>query len=88
MLDDITAMGADGLDPSEPPPRGVVESGYVRERYGIRMPLRKRTLAAGHAKQGPSARSSVGAGNRLGMQGKEAVPPCPREGLPGGWRTL
>lgn len=34
ILDDIAAMGADGLDPVEPPPQGDVEFGYVREQYG------------------------------------------------------
>jgi hypothetical protein len=34
ILDDIVAMGADGLDPIEPPPQGDVELSYVRERYG------------------------------------------------------
>lgn len=34
ILDDIAAMGADGLDPIEPPPQGDVELRYVRERYG------------------------------------------------------
>jgi len=39
VLDDISAMGADGLDPIEPPPQGDVELGYVRERYGKDMVL-------------------------------------------------
>jgi len=34
ILGDIVAMGADGLDPIEPPPQGDVELKYVRERYG------------------------------------------------------
>ncbi|TVR56553.1 MAG: hypothetical protein EA426_13445 [Spirochaetaceae bacterium] len=34
VLDDIAAMGADGLDPIEPPPQGDVELRYVREKYG------------------------------------------------------
>lgn len=34
ILDDIVAMGPDGLDPIEPPPQGDVELGYVRARYG------------------------------------------------------
>ncbi len=34
ILDDIAALGADGLDPIEPPPQGDVELGYVRDRYG------------------------------------------------------
>lgn len=34
ILDDIASMGADGLDPIEPPPQGDVELAYVRERYG------------------------------------------------------
>ena len=34
ILDDIAAMGADGLDPIEPPPQGDVELAYVRQRYG------------------------------------------------------
>ncbi len=32
-------MGADGLDPIEPPPQGDVELAYVRERYGKDMVL-------------------------------------------------
>jgi hypothetical protein len=39
ILDDIVAMGADGLDPIEPPPQGDVELSYVRERYGAGMVL-------------------------------------------------
>ncbi len=39
ILDDIAAMGADGLDPIEPPPQGDVELGYVRELYGKDMVL-------------------------------------------------
>lgn len=34
ILDDIAAMGTDGLDPIEPPPQGDVELSYVRRRYG------------------------------------------------------
>ncbi len=34
ILDDIVGMGADGLDPIEPPPQGDVELEYVRKRYG------------------------------------------------------
>ncbi len=39
ILDDIAAMGADGLDPIEPPPQGDVELAYVREHYGKNMVL-------------------------------------------------
>ena len=39
ILDDIAAMGADGLDPIEPPPQGDVELRYVREHYGKAMVL-------------------------------------------------
>lgn len=39
ILDDIVAMGADGLDPIEPPPQGDVELAYVREHYGKNMVL-------------------------------------------------
>lgn len=39
ILDDIAAMGADGLDPIEPPPQGDVELSYVRRRYGKDMIL-------------------------------------------------
>lgn len=39
ILDDIAGMGADGLDPIEPPPQGDVELAYVRERYGKKMVL-------------------------------------------------
>ncbi len=34
ILDDIADMGADGLDPIEPPPQGDVTLKYVRENYG------------------------------------------------------
>ena len=34
VLDDIVGMGADGLDPIEPPPQGDVELRYVRENHG------------------------------------------------------
>jgi len=39
ILDDIVAMGADGLDPIEPPPQGDVELAYVRQIYGKNMVL-------------------------------------------------
>ena len=39
ILDDIVTMGADGLEPIEPPPQGDVELKYVRERYGKNMVL-------------------------------------------------
>ena len=39
ILDDIAAMGPDGLDPIEPPPQGDVTLAYVRERYGRDMVL-------------------------------------------------
>ena len=39
ILDAITSMGANGLDPVEPPPQGDVELGYVREKYGKQMVL-------------------------------------------------
>ena len=39
ILDDITSMGADGLDPVEPPPQGDVELSTVREKYGKEMVL-------------------------------------------------
>lgn len=39
ILDDISSMGADGLDPIEPPPQGDVELKYVRENYGRDMVL-------------------------------------------------
>ena len=39
ILDDITSMGADGLDPVEPAPQGDVELRYVRENYGKEMVL-------------------------------------------------
>lgn len=39
ILDDIAGMGADALDPIEPPPQGDVELGYVRERHGSNMVL-------------------------------------------------
>ncbi len=39
ILDDIVGMGADAIDPIEPPPQGDVELRYVRERYGDRLVL-------------------------------------------------
>lgn len=39
ILDDIVAMGADAIDPIEPPPQGDVELDYVRQRYGGRLVL-------------------------------------------------
>ena len=39
ILDDIAAMGADALDPIEPPPQGDVELAYVRKAYGKDMVL-------------------------------------------------
>ncbi len=39
ILDDIVAMGADGLDPIEPPPQGDVELGYVQKKYGKELVL-------------------------------------------------
>lgn len=39
ILDDIAGMGADGLDPIEPPPQGDVELAYVRRQYGDRLVL-------------------------------------------------
>ena len=39
ILDDIAAMGADALDPIEPPPQGDVELAYVRQRYGKQLVL-------------------------------------------------
>lgn len=39
ILDDIAGLGADGLDPIEPPPQGDVSLAYVRERVGRDMVL-------------------------------------------------
>jgi len=39
ILDDIVAMGADALDPIEPPPQGDVSLEYVRRRYGEQLVL-------------------------------------------------
>jgi hypothetical protein len=39
ILDDIAALGADALDPIEPPPQGDVELAYVRRRYGKQLVL-------------------------------------------------
>ncbi|MCP4298043.1 MAG: hypothetical protein GY786_20845, partial [Proteobacteria bacterium] len=39
ILDDIVSMGADALDPIEPPPQGDVELAYVREKYGKNLVL-------------------------------------------------
>ncbi len=39
ILGDIMTMGADAIDPIEPPPQGDVELRYVREKYGDRLTL-------------------------------------------------
>jgi hypothetical protein len=39
VLDRIVGMGADAIDPIEPPPQGDVELNYVRERYGRQLVL-------------------------------------------------
>lgn len=39
ILDDIAAMGADAIDPIEPPPQGDVELRAVREKYGRQLVL-------------------------------------------------
>jgi uroporphyrinogen-III decarboxylase len=39
ILDSIVGMGADALDPIEPPPQGDVSLAYVRERYGRQLVL-------------------------------------------------
>ncbi len=39
ILDDIVDMGADAIDPIEPPPQGDVELDYVRKRYGNQLAL-------------------------------------------------
>jgi hypothetical protein len=39
ILDAIVAMGADAVDPLEPPPQGDVELARVRERYGRHLVL-------------------------------------------------
>ena len=39
ILDDIVVMGADAIDPIEPPPQGDVTLKFVRERYGDRLVL-------------------------------------------------
>ncbi len=39
ILDDIVSMGADAIDPIEPPPQGDIELKYVRERYGDQLVL-------------------------------------------------
>ena len=39
ILDMIAAMGADGLDPIEPPPQGDVDLSYVRQRHGSQLVL-------------------------------------------------
>jgi hypothetical protein len=39
VLDHIAALGADALDPIEPPPQGDVELSYVRQRYGRQLVL-------------------------------------------------
>lgn len=39
VLDRIVDMGADGIDPIEPPPRGDVTLQYLRQRYGRQLVL-------------------------------------------------
>ena len=39
ILDDIAAMGADAIDPIEPPPQGDVQLSAVRQKYGRQLVL-------------------------------------------------
>ena len=39
VLDYIVNMGADAIDPVEPPPHGDVELGYLRRKYGKQIVL-------------------------------------------------
>jgi hypothetical protein len=39
ILDDIVTMGADAVDPIEPPPQGDVDLRYVRDKYGDKLVL-------------------------------------------------
>jgi hypothetical protein len=39
ILDHVAGMGADAIDPIEPPPQGDVELEYVREKYGKQLVL-------------------------------------------------
>jgi len=39
ILGDIVSMGADAIDPIEPPPQGDVSLRFVREKYGDRLAL-------------------------------------------------
>ena len=39
ILDHVAGMGADAIDPIEPPPQGDVDLGYVRQKYGQDMVL-------------------------------------------------
>jgi len=39
IMDYLLKMGADGIDPVEPPPHGDVELGWLREKYGRQMVL-------------------------------------------------
>lgn len=39
VLDAVVAMGADAIDPIEPPPQGDVHLAFVRERYGQNLVL-------------------------------------------------
>jgi len=39
IIDDIVGMGADGLDPIEPPPQGDVSLKFIREKYGEQLVL-------------------------------------------------
>jgi hypothetical protein len=39
ILSDMVSMGADAIDPIEPPPQGDVELRYVRERFGDQLVL-------------------------------------------------
>ncbi len=39
IIDDIVSMGADAIDPIEPPPQGNVELSYIRQKYGKQLVL-------------------------------------------------
>jgi len=39
ILEYLVKMGADGIDPVEPPPHGDVELGYLRKKYGRQLVL-------------------------------------------------
>ncbi len=87
ILDYVTGMKVDAIDPIEPPPQGDVELGYVRQKYGKEMVLFG-NLEVSHIENMPSdafrevVRKSIEAGTKGTGRGFVLMPsssPCSRE---------